>query len=193
MALGNLKELFPLPHVQSHSSYSRAIRDFNGAWQSGVFVPHGKHWRLSYRNEFCCPRYWLETAATIPHDANRSTRIDAFDCIIFGLTYIPINFSHHLVTCGRNLLETKSVPGHEYMVVHKSDLDFIFMGLFHYTSSTVNNYKIITYDKFYNGKLGGIIRQYNKKYLKCGGQSCCHVSERMGVWSVNTVPINYKD
>lgn len=70
--------------------------------------------------------------------------------------------------------------GHEHVVVHKTDLDLIFMELVHYPSSTVNHYKIITYDKFYKGKLGGIIRQYNKKCLRDGGQSCCHVSERMG-------------
>lgn len=55
-------------------------------------------------------------------------------------------------------METESVPGHEYVVVHKSDLHLRFMELVHYVSSTVNNYKIIAYDKFYNGKLGGIIR-----------------------------------
>lgn len=72
------------------------------------------------------------------------------------------------------------MPGHEYVVVHKSDLHLRFMELVHYVSSTVNNYKIIAYDKFYNGKLGGIIRQYNQKYLEHGGQSCGHVSERTG-------------
>lgn len=39
------------------------------------------------------------------------------------------------------------------------------------------------------------MRQYNKeKFLKYGGQTCCHVPERTGVWmSVITLTIPYKD
>lgn len=72
--------------------------------------------------------------------------------------------------------------GHGSMVAHKTDVDLIPLELIHYTSSNINNYKIIEYDKFCKGKLPmGIMRQYNRKYAKYGGQTSCPVFERVGV------------